>query len=422
MTTIIQLGGVVLIATVAAQLGLSLLSAWRRFVKEKNQLDLSTEILINQLSAARQQRIANEASAYSWNGVRKFEVVKKCVEAGDICSFYLSPHDKKSIPYFKPGQYLTFELTIPGQEKKVIRCYSLSDRPGQDQFRVSIKRMTAEETKGKPGLVSNFFHQAIKEGDILDVKAPSGSFFLDDAKPSPVVLIGGGVGITPVLSMLNHIIANGVRTETWFFLGVRSGEDHPFKEYLEQVAREHDKIKLHVCYSRPGPKDQKGRDYHHAERVTIDLLKKVLPSSNFDFYVCGPGAMMSSITEGLESWGVPEKNIHFEAFGPASVKKTSANLTSAEASGAAKFAASITFSRSSKNASWNTSSGSLLELAEATGVALPSGCRAGNCGTCVVAIKEGEVSYLKDPGCTVEVGTCLTCISKPKGEKLVIDA
>lgn len=419
---LISVGGLTLVALVLLQGLMLFVSTARRHRAELQTRRLEMEILQSRVSAAHAKRLASQQAATSWNGWRKFKVEKKNPEGGDICSFYLVPHDKKPLPSFKPGQYLTFQLHIPGHDKPVIRCYSLSDAPNPNYYRVSIKRIPPPKDKpdAPPGLGSNFFHKHINEGDIIDVKAPGGHFWLDMEEDFPVVLIGGGVGITPVLSMINLITQRGQKRETWFFLGVRDRKEHVFKEHLEKLAAEHDNIKLMICYSQPGKDDVKGRDYQHAERVTVDLFKKVLPSNNYDYYMCGPGPMMESVVSGLEKWGVPEAKIHYEAFGPASVKKVAAAAPAAPAAAAAGAAGiQVTFGKSGKTCSW--SAGSILELAEANGVKMDFGCRAGNCGTCVTAIKEGEVTYNTPPGSPPDAGSCLTCISSPKG-KLVLDA
>jgi ferredoxin-NADP reductase len=259
----------------------------------------------------------------------------------------------------------------------------------------------------------------VKEGDILDVKAPGGHFFLEMSEEKPVVLISGGVGITPMLSMLNAIVAAGDKREVWFFFGARNRSEHIQKEYLEKIDAEYDNVNLRVCYSRPGPDDVLGRDYHHAGHVGIDLLKQLLPSNNFDYFICGPGPMMKGVTDGLAAWGVPDKNVHFEAFGPATVKKAAPVLTPHETDVLAT--AKVTFGRSGKTCHWNTAAASLLDFAEENGIKIDAGCRAGNCGTCLVAIKSGEVKYLTEHGAPAETGSCLTCICKPRGD-LVLDA
>lgn len=341
--------------------------------------------------------------------------------ASDVVSFYLAPHDGKPLPPFLPGQYLTFQLRIPGIDKPTIRCYSLSDCAHPNYYRVTIKR--APPPKDRPelpcGLVSNFFQDQVREGDILDVQAPRGGFFLDILKENPVVLIGGGIGLTPVLSMLNAIVASGSKRETWFFFGVRNRVEHFMKEHLERIAREHDHVRIHVCYSDPAADDLEGRDYHHRERVTVDLLRRLLPSNNYEYYVCGPPPMMNQITKELEAWGVPEAHIHYEAFGPATVKKVTHRSEEIAAPGAP--VVKVTFARSGKDFPWDSKASSLLEFAEGQGIRIDAGCRAGNCGTCLTAVRSGQFAYTIEPGAPAEPGTCLTCVSVPKGD-LVLDA
>lgn len=351
---------------------------------------------------ATQRQFEQAKTELSWNGYRKFVVARKSPECGDVCSFYLAPHDGKALPPFHPGQYLTFQLNVPGQPKPLIRCYSLSDAPTHpDRYRVTIKRVPRPPDKPDvlPGLSSNHFHDNIKEGDILDVKAPGGHFFLDLTTTHPVVLIAGGVGLTPILSMLNAIIETGQRREVWFFYGVRTKDELIQSERLAQLPPE---IHTHICCSgEPG-----------GERVSVDLFKKLLPSNNYHFYICGPPPMMSSLTQGLKEWNVPDANVHFEAFGPASVKKTAPPAPVVNA-------VQVTFSKSGKTAAWRE--GSLLDLAEANGVKIESGCRAGNCGTCLVAMKSGEITYLHEPGFACETGSCLTCCAIPKSD-VALDA
>ena len=194
------------------------------------------------------------------------------------------------------------------------------------------------------------------------------------------------------------------------------------KEHLEQIARENENVHMCVCYSKPGENDVEGKDYQYAERVSVDLFKRLLPSSNYDFYMCGPPPMMNTIVPALEEWGVPEKNVHFEAFGPATVKKTKteANKEATQASSASA-GVQITFAKSGKTLDWNPEIGSILDFAEENDIDIDFGCRAGNCGTCITAIKDGEVDYLNEPGAEPEAGSCLACISVPKGN-LSIDA
>jgi ferredoxin-NADP reductase len=145
-----------------------------------------------------------------------------------ICSFYLVPEDKQPLPVFKPGQFLTFRLDVPapdGKAEQITRCYSLSDAPHAGYYRVSIKRVPAPAgSTYPPGRSSNYFHDHIQVGDQLQVRAPGGHFHIDRSD-APVVLIGGGIGITPVLSMLNWCVAEQSGREVWLYYGVRNSSE-----------------------------------------------------------------------------------------------------------------------------------------------------------------------------------------------------
>lgn len=414
--------GFLIIAALAAQVLLVFFTSVRRVFYEREQQNLSRERLQLLVKAAALKAKEAEQVKLLWNGYRKFRVARKVFECHDVYSFYLAPHDGKPLPAFKPGQYVTFQLDIPGRDKPVIRCYSLSDCHRSEYYRVTIKRACApaDIPDAPHGCASSYFCDTVREGDILDVKAPGGNFCIDLAtKTTPVVLISGGVGVTPMLSMALAILESGDKRDVWFFFGARNRADHIQKETLDRLAAEHDNFHLHVCYSKPGSDDKQGRDYQHSERVSVDLFKKVLPSNNFEYYICGPGAFMKSITDGLAEWGVPDAAVFFEAFGPATVKKAVAAPPPTEAATAT--AVQITFSRSGKTCSWKPTLGSLLDLADEHGIKIDAGCRAGNCGTCLVAIKSGAVDYLTDHGADAESGSCLTCICKPR-TNLVLDA
>lgn len=414
--------GYILLGLLILQGALLLYLTLQRIGFQHEYQRLSRERLRLQVKAAAFQCREIEQSRLVWNGFRKFQVAKKRNECRGVCSFYLKPHDGKPLPPFKPGQYVTFQLNIPGQSKPLIRCYSLSDSPHRgDYYRVTIKKEPAPPDRPdlKPGLASSYFCDVIKEGDILDVKAPGGNFFLDMNKETPIVLVGGGVGVTPMLSMAHCIAANNPRREVWFFFGARNSSEHICKEEMLKLGVEHENIRLQVCYSRPDEKDKKGVDFHHEGRVGVDLFQKLLPSNNYEYYLCGNGAFMTSLSEGLELWGVPEKNVFFEAFGPATVKKKAAgHATEAIAKDKGY---DVTFGKSGKKGRWLDGSGSLLDFAGAQGVKIDSGCRAGSCGSCLVAIKSGDVEYVSEPGEKPETGSCLTCICRPKGD-LVLDA
>lgn len=410
--------GGILVGGVLLQLGFVSVENVRRIFGQRRQSDLAAEVLKTELEMMRDLRRKRAESALPWNGYRKFLVSRKVMECSDVCSFYLTPHDTRPLPDFLPGQYLTFRLNIPGSRNPAIRCYSISDAPRRDAYRVTIKRIPPRDKGGRPGTVSAFFHEQVQEGDILDVQAPAGQFCLDPAGGKAVVLIGSGIGVTPVLAILNAFVAQGSRSEIWFFHGVRNRAEHVMKEHLETIARENRNVHLNVCCSQPEPDYEQGRDYHHKGRISLDLLKKMLPSSNFDFYICGPGPMMRDVIEGLKEWGVPDTNIHYETFGPSSVKKVAA---AAPLGVAAPAGFAVQFKKSGKTVNWSGEHANLLELAEAHGINIPCGCRAGSCGTCQVAVFSGEIAYVAKSDFETNPGTRLTCIGAPKSD-LVLDA
>ncbi len=417
--TLLQLAGGILCLMILGQMVLLMIATLRRMGFEKRRQVLATELLRAQLEAAKKIRQRKEEAA-GWNGWRKFTIARKVRDAGNVCSFHLTPHDHKSIPAYLPGQYLTFRLDIPGQQKEVIRCYSLSDRPRAGHYRVTIKKLPPPRDRpdSPGGLVSGFFHDQVKEGDIVDVKAPGGHFVLETAKKTPVVLIAGGVGLTPLLSMLNEIVEGGSQRETWFFFGITDASEHLMRDHLLAVARAHDNVRLRVHYSKPEPDRPDGHDCIYGGRITLDALKKTLPSNNYTFYICGPPPMMSDLTRGLKEWGVPEHHVMFEAFGPASVKSTPAPPAAVVPAPAGL---KVTFAKSARETTWDGQTGSLLEFAEALGISINSGCRAGNCGTCLTALKSGEVTYVQETGARPEPGSCLACVCIPKTD-VVLDA
>jgi hypothetical protein len=253
----------------------------------------------------------------------------------------------------------------------------------------------------------------MKVDDVLDVRAPAGTFFLDPLAREPVVLIGAGIGATPLVSMLEAILHAGRAREIQALFGFRSGADHPFKARLASLAEENPNLRLHVSYSKPRPSDVLYRDFNHLGRITIERVRQVLPSSNYRFYVCGPSALMETLVPALWEWGVPESHVHFEAFGPASVKSVAA--------GQRVLKCDVRFERSGRTKVWDGTFGSLLEFGEAAGVTMPSGCRAGSCGECMMAVSAGSIATIKQPGIPVPTGHCLTCISIP-AQELVLDA
>lgn len=364
--------------------------------------------------------IETETATPGWDGFRRLRVESRAMEdqARSICSFTLVADDGTPLPPYKPGQFLTFRLDIPnadGTIEQVVRCYSLSDSPQVGRYRVSIKRVSPPSGSDHPaGRSSSFFHDHVTAGTLLYVRAPSGHFYLDEGD-SPVVLIGSGIGITPMLSMANWCSKEQPQREVWLFYGVRHNHEIIMGQQLRQLAASNPNFHLRIYFSNPLPDDALPDTYDHHGRIDVDLLRRALPLKPFHFYICGPGAMMESLVPALEDWGVPDSRIHFEAFGPASVKRKPTATSHANASTATEASPiAVTFAKSGNEILWTPAAGSLLELAEAHGVSVNSGCRAGSCGSCQTTIRSGEVSYQQAPDFDPEPGNCLLCVCVPK--------
>ena len=409
MNNVIVILALVVLGALALQCVLRLLDTLARqkhqakargFEQKRWESDLAREQL-------KLQRAASQ-SEHGWTGFRKFQVQKKVLEdeTKQICSFYLFPHDGRPLPEFNPGQFLTFSLDVPGQKKAVVRCYSLSDGPDSDYYRVSIKRVPN-------GISSNHFHDNIHEGDIVDVRAPNGVFHINMEDNFPIVLIAGGVGITPCMSMMNAVIRSGSDRQVALFYAVKDVNEIAMREHLDRVNVEYPNVQVHYCCSAPAEPLPDAPNFHEG-RLSTDLMGQILGSSNFDYYMCGPPPMMEGMKKALGEWGVPKEHVHYEAFGGAAIPKPAP----ADAGAGGK----ITFSRSGKSLDWDASAGTLLEFVEDNDIAMDCACRAGNCGSCMTAIREGKVKYLKDPEFDdLQEGSVLPCICQPDGD-ITLDA
>jgi ferredoxin-NADP reductase len=367
-------------------------------------------------SAAHPAALASGA----WSGLRAFRVVRRSFEdaAQTQCSFDLEPVDGLALPPFKPGQFLTFQLSLPAQPSaaahNITRCYSLSDSPASDHYRVTIKRVPAppEPPGMAPGASSTYFHDHVHVGDTLQVRAPAGHFHLDASASTPVVLVAGGIGITPLLSMLRWCAQHQPARAVHLYFGVRNSAEQAYKSLLEALAVSLPQFTLHVVYSKPLPDDAQPRDYQHAGHINLDLLKQTLPHGPHQFYLCGPSALLESLVPALLQWGVAAADIHFEAFGPASVRLPGPQAT--EPLPMPSSPLPIHFTRSGRSLDWTGRESNLLDFAEAHGIAVESGCRSGSCGSCVTTLTHGEVAYANPPDFDLASGQCLLCVGTPR--------
>lgn len=363
----------------------------------------------------------------AWAGWRAFRVAGTAFEdsAGTQRSLTLSPVDGLPLPHFAPGQYLTFSLDLAASpmmpKRTIVRCYSLSDQPNATTYRITVKRMPVPSARPNlpPGAASGFMHDAVGLGDILKIKAPAGQFVLDGMSDVPAVFIAGGIGVTPMISMISWSLAQRPERRLHLFYGVGNSGDHAFRALLEGFAKSHSAFVLDVLYGAPGPGDVEGRDFQHAGFVDVALLKRVLPHGRHLFYVCGPPAMMAALVPALADWGVPKSDIHFESFGPASSGYVRPTASAVSVPLQKPF--DVQFRRSRRTVAWTGDDASLLDFAERHGVSVESGCRTGSCGTCETRLVSGEVRYDSKPDFELAAGACLLCVGMPVSN-LVLEA
>jgi len=410
--SILPLLGVALCATALLQLLLWSGQSFTQWSHTKKQFEISREALRKQIEAVTVDRTEAIDEFGKWNGYREFVVDELVRETKLSATVYLKPGDRKSIVSFRPGQHMTFKFDIPGQSKPLVRCYSLSAGPGDDRYRITVKTMRKSNPEAAPGRVSTFVNQSLMVGDRVQVKAPTGHFFLDEGSTAPAVLLAGGIGITPMVSMIDHIVRTKSERKVILVYGSRNSEDHTFKNYLKDVSERIPNIFVINVYSEPLAQDKEGVDFHVPGLITIELLKQLLPNNHCQFYLCGPSPFMEAMNTSLIEWQVPDSRIFSEAFGPASVKRT--KTTSDD--DAATPSAQVQFTSMQESICWDHQCESLLELAEANGIVIDSGCRAGSCGTCQTPLLRGQVKYPSGMQVDCDPGQCFTCIAQPDGD------
>jgi ferredoxin-NADP reductase/predicted pyridoxine 5'-phosphate oxidase superfamily flavin-nucleotide-binding protein len=343
---------------------------------------------------------------------RPFRVARIHRESTSIVSFHLEAADDAGLPPYLAGQHLPIRLQLAANEPAVIRTYTLSAAPSDADFRISVKR---------DGAASTYLHDHVSVGDLLEARVPEGGFTVDAAERRPLVLISAGVGITPMLAMLRHVVYEGLRTrrmrQTWFLHSARTAAERPFDTELAALGKlGNGSIQVVRALSRPESSAVKGVDYDYQGRLSADLLEDVLPFGDFDFYLCGPGAFTQDLYDGLRALRVPDDRLHAEAFGPSTLRRSSDPGQAAMVTTLAPPSADpvqVVFAKSGKEARWLPGSGTLLELAEARGLTPEFSCRGGSCGTCRTPVLSGEFTYMVPPTAPVGAGESLICCATP---------
>lgn len=375
--------------------------------------DWSPHSLITGTWREAEARREAERLAQTWRPWRVRRVVD---ESPVIRSFHLMPADDHAVPPFQAGQHLPIRLqTVAGET--LHRTYTVSQAPSDEGLRLSVKR---------EGAASSHLHEQVHEGDVIEALGPRGQFTIDATLRRPVVLIGAGVGITPMVAFARHLVAEGFRhrrTRPLHLIQVAHSEAlRAFGEELQAlVQRANGAMKLHVVLG-----DDAGAPTGAVKGpLTMDLLKSLLPFDDHEFFLCGPAGFMQGLYDGLRDLGVRDARIQAEAFGPSSLRRrpdvaaTAPPLPSPPAAQATVF-----FARTGEAAEWTPARGSLLEFAEGKGLNPPFSCRAGHCGSCATRMTAGRVSYAEPTAWRPAEGEVLLCCAVPAadgGERIELD-
>jgi hypothetical protein len=338
------------------------------------------------------------------------QVIRKVVESQTICSFYLQPLTGGSLSTYQPGQYIIVRLQIPGQATPVLRSYTLSAAPGQPYYRITVKREQRE------GLASTFLHDRVQPGDTVWISEPQGKFVLPADFRRPVVLLSAGVGITPMMSMLEAIAQETNPRQVWFFHGSRNSEVQPMSQEIRTLAREHSHIKVFIHHSQPTDREIIGEDYDTMGRIDLDFLKRHLPNKEADFYLCGPSSFVKILSDGLKSWCVMDSQLAYEYFSPVQSMAISDQETEGISVEVSTNTSTnrVSLIRSEQSFVWSETYGSILDLLESQGIFPPSSCRQGTCLSCSTSLLSGSVHYAPEPFAEPFDGDILLCCAQPQ--------
>ncbi|WP_444518281.1 2Fe-2S iron-sulfur cluster-binding protein [Roseobacter insulae] len=324
-------------------------------------------------------------------------------ESDKVLSLWLMRADQRPLPAHEPGQFLPIQIKLPNQKLPLDRTYTISNPPGGNSYRLSIK------DEGEGALVSPYLHAFANPGLEIGARPPRGSFVLDQESDRPAVFISAGIGITPMIAMVEHIALTQRSRPVVFLHGAKSPHQAAFLSRLEALSGELVTMRSHIRFSQ-GSDSERGVSLPHSEgRIDQVLLAEFLPRDEADYYLCGPTQFMRDTYVSLRALGVDPKSIRYEAFGPATVIGDPATIGKNLASGPV----GVRFSKTGVDVTWTPESGTLLDLALAAGLTPEYACRSGVCGTCAVRALCGEVAYIRDPAAARANDQVLLCCSVP---------
>ncbi|MBB6014734.1 ferredoxin-NADP reductase [Aquamicrobium lusatiense] len=379
----------------------------------ENEEDLSAhavrifpeEVFFHCPAALNRSRIWQDDRRVFWVGRRRFFCAERRQENPDVVSFVLRPVDRAPVGPFQPGQYVTVSLPHDPEPVPRQRCYSVSGRPDDNSLRISVRRIAG-------GGVSQLLHDTVQEGTEVLLGIPAGRFTFESVPGRRVALISAGVGITPLLPMLERLAGEESEREIWFLHAARDAKHHLFREEVCALAAlaGQRSIRLFTAYSQAN----EGDICDHHGRIDGQLLATLVPVAETDFYICGPDTFMHELCEQLVGLGAVPDALRWEKF------ETSAGAGFDLSGYSAAEGCEVTFARSGKSVKWTPADQSLLDLALAQKVKVSYSCRVGDCQSCLQRVIEGAVDYPMGDMPVLAQGQVLLCQAIPRG-KLVID-
>jgi len=343
-----------------------------------------------------------------WRGFRPLKVATSREESIGVRSFELADPDGSRLPSPLPGQYIVLRLRPSLSAPPVDRNYSLCGPLTGRTYGIAVKN--------EGGSGSSFLHECVRAGDIVEASAPRGSFTLGPGR-SPIVLLSGGIGVTPLLAMLYAAVSDDdASREVWWFHAARDKAHHAFAGQVRMLMTALKRGRLYNIYSRPGGDDAPWDDDIIHGHLTVALLQKMGVPSSADFYLCGPSSFLADLVEGLKAWPVDPSRIHTEVFGPSGAFAPGVVATASQAPHLPDLQGTgprVTFLRSGVAPRWDARFRSLLELAEACSVPVRWSCRTGVCHSCESGLIEGRLQYSPEPLDPPPEGTALICCAAP---------
>jgi ferredoxin-NADP reductase/MOSC domain-containing protein YiiM len=346
-----------------------------------------------------------QTGANGWQEYRPLSVTNRREESADVVSFDLDDPAGEELPRFEAGQFLTLQLDVGGNASPLVRTYTVTGRSASGRgYSYSVKREPIDVRNGVlSGRGSTFVCDTVREGHTIKALPPRGTFIVEPGS-RPIVLLSAGIGITPMVAMLEQLSSCPLRRDVYFIHGAKSTFLHRY-----------------VKYSRPCSSDVAGRDFDAVGRLNVSDIERCLPSLDADYYVCGPAAFMKDIILALVERGIEKDRIHFEFFG-SSVPLFGECQTEdhgdplLDANGEPIM---VTFARSELTVSWTGNLPSLLILAEHSGLRPAQSCRNGLCEVCICRLDAGEVEHDGEIINPPKEGDVMICCARPKTSVMV---